>query len=475
MQHAATMRPYEREEAPATKKTDFSTLPGYDELRLYQSIGHKLGVENPYFRLHEGRPGSYTQIAGRTVLNFSSYDYLGLNGHPEIVEAAKAAIDQYGISAAASRHVAGERPVHRALERALANHHGVEDSLVFVSGYATNLGVIGHLAGPKDLVICDALAHNSIVMGGVLSGAARRLFAHNDLDDLDRILTANRGRFERVLIVVEGLYSMDGDYPDLARLIDIKTRHDAWLMVDEAHALGVLGRRGHGIAEHCGVDARRVDIWMGTLSKTLAGCGGYIAGCHELIEYLRLTVGSFVYSVALPPVIAASALKALEILHREPERVGTLQRIGARFRSLAQERGLDTGNGAGTAICPILVADSLPAMMLSQQLLERGINVQPVTHPAVPAKASRLRFVLTALHTEENLEAVVQATVEELAIVREKMRVAHRSNLIDRPRIGRCRVQSSSPVHRAASGKLWRNGVPAQTSSWACSGAMSNG
>jgi 8-amino-7-oxononanoate synthase len=422
MQHAVAARPCEREGTPI-RKSDFSTLPGYDELRLYRSIGTKLGVENPYFRLHDGRPGSHTQIAGRTVLNFSSYDYLGLNGHPEIVEAAKVAIDQYGISAAASRHVAGERPVHRALERALANHHGVEDSLVFVSGYATNVGVIGHLAGPKDLVICDALAHNSIVMGGVLSGAARRLFAHNDLDNLDHILTVNRGRFERALIVVEGLYSMDGDYPDLPRLIDIKTRHDAWLMVDEAHALGVLGRRGHGIAEHCGVDARHVDIWMGTLSKTLAGCGGYIAGCHELIEYLRLSVGSFVYSVALPPLIAASALKALEILHREPERVGTLQRIGVRFRALARERGLNTGNGAGTAICPIVVADSLPAMMLSQQLLARGINVQPVTHPAVPEKASRLRFVLTALHTEEDIEVAVQTTVEELAIVRDKMRV----------------------------------------------------
>ena len=422
MQHAVVARPCEREGTPI-RKSDFSTLPGYDELRLYRSIGTKLGVENPYFRLHDGRPGSHTQIAGRTVLNFSSYDYLGLNGHPEIVEAAKVAIDQYGISAAASRHVAGERPVHRALERALANHHGVEDSLVFVSGYATNVGVIGHLAGPKDLVICDALAHNSIVMGGVLSGAARRLFAHNDLDNLDHILTVNRGRFERALIVVEGLYSMDGDYPDLPRLIDIKTRHDAWLMVDEAHALGVLGRRGHGIAEHCGVDARQVDIWMGTLSKTLAGCGGYIAGCHELIEYLRLSVGSFVYSVALPPLIAASALKALEILHREPERVGTLQRIGVRFRALAREHGLNTGNGAGTAICPIVVADSLPAMMLSQQLLARGINVQPVTHPAVPEKASRLRFVLTALHTEEDIEVAVQTTVEELAIVRDKMRV----------------------------------------------------
>ena len=169
-------------------RISFSTLPGYDELRLFRSIGQKFGLDNPYFRVHEARAGSRTQIAGKTLLNFSSYDYLGLNEHPEVAEAAKAAIDRYGVSASASRHVAGERPVHRALERALADHYGADDSLVFVSGYATNLGVIGQIVGPKDLVIYDALCHNSIVMGGSLSGAARRSFAHNDLDNLDQIL-----------------------------------------------------------------------------------------------------------------------------------------------------------------------------------------------------------------------------------------------------------------------------------------------
>jgi 8-amino-7-oxononanoate synthase len=404
------------------KNTDFSTLPGYDELRFYLSVGQKFGLGNPYFRMHDGLAGSHTQIGGDELLNFSSYDYLGLNGHPEIVEAAKAAIDRYGVSASASRHVAGERPVHRALERALADHYGVADSLVFVSGYATNLGVIGQIVGPKDLVIYDSLVHNSIIMGGVLSGAVRRSFPHNDLDCLDRMLATARSSFERALIVVEGLYSMDGDYPDLPRLVEIKSRHNAWLMVDEAHALGVLGKRGYGTAEHFGVDPRLVDLWMGTLSKTLAGCGGYIAGCRELVEYLRLTVGAFVYSVGIPPVIAASALKALEILHREPERVVLLQRNGAAFRSLALEWGLEVGNGAGTAICPIIVADSLPAVMLSQCLLERGINVQPVMHPAVPAKASRLRFFLTAKHTHAEISAAIQATADELDNIRRKMR-----------------------------------------------------
>ena len=417
MQHSTALRASERE---SKDRVSFATLPGYDELRLFRSIGQKFGVENPYFRLHEARAGSQTRIAGKSILNFSSYDYLGLNEHPEVVQAAKAAIDRYGISASASRHVAGERPVHRALERALADHYGVEDCLVLVSGYATNLGVIGHLVGSKDLLVHDALSHNSIVMGGTLSGAARRSFAHNDLDSLDQMLAATRNKFERALIVVEGHYSMDGDYPDLPRLLEIKARHDAWLMVDEAHSLGVLGRRGYGIAEHFGVDPRRVDIWMGTLSKTLAGCGGYIAGCKELVDYLRLTVGVFVFSVGMPPVIAATAHKALEVLHREPERVARLQHNAAYFCSLAKARGLDLGTAAGTAVCPIIIGDSLPTVVLSQRLLERGVNALPVTHPAVPAKSSRLRFFVTAMHTRPQIETAIDVTAEELANVRER-------------------------------------------------------
>jgi 8-amino-7-oxononanoate synthase len=417
MQHSTASRASERE---SKDRVSFATLPGYDELRLLRSIGQKFGVDNPYFRLHEARAGSQTRIAGKSILNFSSYDYLGLNEHPEVVQAAKAAIDRYGISASASRHVAGERPVHRGLERALADHYGVEDCLVLVSGYATNLGVIGHLVGSKDLLVHDALSHNSIVMGGTLSGAARRSFAHNDLDSLDEMLAATRNKFERALIVVEGHYSMDGDYPDLPRLLEIKARHDAWLMVDEAHSLGVLGRRGYGIAEHFGVDPRRVDIWMGTLSKTLAGCGGYIAGCKELVDYLRLTVGVFVFSVGMPPVIAATAQKALEVMHREPERVTRLQQNAAHFCSLAKARGLDLGTAAGTAVCPIMVGDSLPTVVLSQRLLERGVNALPVTHPAVPAKSARLRFFVTASHTRAQIETAVDVTAQELANVRER-------------------------------------------------------
>ena len=330
------------------------------------------------------------------------------------------AIDRYGVSASASRHVAGERPVHRALERSLAEHYGVDDSLVFVSGYATNLGVIGHIIGPRDIIVHDALCHNSVVMGGALSGAARRSFAHNDLDSLDQILMAARHQFERALIVVEGHYSMDGDYPDLPRLLELKSRHDAWLMVDEAHSLGVLGRQGRGIAEHFGVDPQRVDIWMGTLSKTLAGCGGYIAGSTELVEYLRLTVGSFVFSVGIPPAVAAAAHKALEILHREPERVHRLQSNGASLLRAGPQARPRHRNRGGDRNLPDHGGELLPAVALSQRLLERGINVLPVTHPAVPARSARLRFFLSAMHTHAEIEAAVETTAEELAKVRER-------------------------------------------------------
>lgn len=403
--------------------TDFSTLPGYEELRLQRLIGEKLGLENPYFRMHDARITARTHIDGRELLNFSCYDYLGLNGHAEVVAAAKAAIERYGISASASRHVAGERPVHRSLEKKLASHYSADDALVFVSGYGTNVSVIGQLAGPKDLVISDAAIHNSAVTGSVLSGALRRSFSHNDLDNLEQILSAVRNKFERVLIVVEGLYSMDGDFPDLRRLIEIKKRFHAWLMIDEAHSLGVLGERGYGLFEHYGVDPREVDIWMGTLSKTLAGCGGYIAGSAVMVDYLRCMAGAFVYSVGMPPVIAAAVEKALELMLCEPDRVKRLQSNSRYFRDYAKKRSLDTGTGSGPAVVPIIVGDSIATVMLSQELFNRGVNVQPVLYPAVPVKSSRLRFFVTAMHTQADIERALDATAEEMAKLPERLRI----------------------------------------------------
>ena len=233
------------------------------------------------------RAADTSSIDGRTLTNFSSYDYLGLNGHPDVVAAAKAAIDEFGTSVSASRLTAGERRVHRDLEERLARLHRAEDAVSFVSGHATNVSVIGGLLGPDDMVVTDALVHNSVVEGAKLSGAKRILCPHGDLEAFERALRLNRARQRRALIVVEGLYSMDGDVPDLASLVRLKQRYEAWLMVDEAHSIGVLGATGRGIAEEQNVDPDSVDIWMGTLSKALTATGGYIAG-SQLIELLKL-------------------------------------------------------------------------------------------------------------------------------------------------------------------------------------------
>ncbi len=395
--------------------TDFTTLPGFKELQTQSAFASMIGLENPFFRTHERRAGAETLIGNRVLSNFSSYDYLGLNGHPEVQEAARAAIDRYGTSASASRLVAGERPIHRELERALAEVYRAEDCVVMVSGHATNVGVIGQLVGPKDLIVHDEYIHNSIVVGAQLSGAQRRSFAHNDLDALEKLLIANRRQYHRVLIVAEGLYSMDGDGPDLARLVDLKKRFGAWLMMDEAHSLGVLGKTGLGIWEQAGIDPGEVDIWMGTLSKTLSGAGGYIAGSAALVEYIKTSVGAFVFSVGLSPPVAAASRKALEIMLREPDRVERLHRNGKLFVEVARAHGLDIGTAAGTAITPVILGESLKAAMLSNRLSERGFNVMPILHPAVPERLARLRFFITSEHTPEQIREAVRVTADEIA------------------------------------------------------------
>lgn len=393
-------------------------IPGFREMQLQKAAVASLGLETPFFQLHDRRAGATASIAGREVSNFASYDYLGLNGHPEVSAAAQEALDRYGTSASASRVVAGERPVHRELERAIADLYGVEDAVVMVSGHATNVTTIGHIMGPRDLIVHDALMHNSAIQGAVLSGARRLPFPHNDLGALDRILRDQRSRHDRVLILAEGLYSMDGDLPDLPELIALKRRHDAILMVDEAHSLGVLGATGRGVAEHFGVDPHDVDLWMGTLSKTLSGCGGYIACRADFVEYLKLTAPGFVYSVGMPPPIAAAALAALRIMLREPERCRRLRERGHLFLEAARAAELDVGSSAGYSVVPVLTGNSVLAARLSTALLERGVNVLPIIYPAVPERAARLRFFLTSEHENAQIHAAVAATAEELSRLR---------------------------------------------------------
>jgi len=391
--------------------TRFDQYPGYRQLRIMNDGAARIGVRSPFFKLHEGTASAQTQIAGKDYINYASYNYLGMSGDPVVSQAAKDAIDRYGTSVSASRLVSGERPIHRELECALAGLYGVDDAITFVSGHAANVTTIGYLFGPRDLVVHDELIHNSVLQGIQLSGAKRFSFPHNDADALDRLLSEQRRQFERVLIVLEGIYSMDGDYPDLPRFIEIKRRHQAFLMVDEAHSLGVMGKTGRGIREHFGLSGDSVDIWMGTLSKTLAGCGGYIAGETALIEHLKFLAPGFLYSVGMPPPVAAASLASLQRMLELPERVATLQARSRYFLDCAKAAGIDTGSSAGLAVIPAIVGSSLKATQLSAELFGRGINVQPILYPAVPEQAARLRFFISCRHTEEE----IRRTVDTLA------------------------------------------------------------
>jgi len=382
------------------KANRFDQHPGYQQMQIIKNGAASLGIESPFFRTHEGVAGATSVINGKEVINYASYNYLGLSGHPKVNQAAVDAIEQYGTSVSASRIVSGERPIHQALEAKLAHMYEVDDALAFVSGHATNVTTIGYLFGAKDLIIHDEYIHNSSIVGAQLSGAKRLSFPHNDLDALEALLAEKRHQFERVLIVVEGLYSMDGDHPDLARLVEIKQQHYAFLMVDEAHSFGILGGSGKGLRELYQVAGKDVDIWMGTLSKTMSGCGGYIAGESALIEHLRYMAPGFLYSVGMPAPIAAAALASLEVMEQEPERIHQLMHISKYFLDTAKSLGFNTGESTGIAVIPIILGSSVTAAKASAALFEKGINVQPILYPAVPEQSARLRFFLSCEHTE---------------------------------------------------------------------------
>lgn len=324
---------------------DIEAFPEIQKLDQRISELDRIGLANLYFRVHEGTARNRSIIGGVEMLNFSSYNYLGFSGHPEVIAAAKDAIDRYGTSVSASRLVSGERPIHRKLEEGIARHIGVEDAVVFVSGHATNVTTIGHLFDRDDLILHDALSHDSILQGIYLSGAKRVPFSHGDADDLEKTLARIRNQYRRVLICSEGIFSMDGDICDLPRLIEIKKRFQCNLIIDEAHSIGVLGPSGRGLAHHFpGIDPMDVDLWMGTLSKSFASCGGYIAGSKTLVRYLKFTAPGFLYSVGMSPPNAAAALKSLELMQRHPEVVEQLRQRSKLFLELARSEGINTGS-----------------------------------------------------------------------------------------------------------------------------------
>ncbi|MER7821047.1 aminotransferase class I/II-fold pyridoxal phosphate-dependent enzyme [Streptomyces sp. NPDC096097] len=377
----------------------------------------ELGLPNPYFLVHQGALTDTTMIDGRELLSFSSYNYLGMATHPQVNEAAHEAIERCGTSVSASRLLSGSRPLHLELESELADLLGCEAAITLANGHATNVTVIGHLVGPGDLIVHDALAHDSILQGCRLSGATRRPFPHNDANALDALLTQVRDQYRRVLVVVEGVYSMDGDIADLPALADVKRRHGALLMIDEAHSIGTIGRTGRGIGEYYGVDRSAVDLWSGTLSKALASCGGYVAGSRTVVEYLRYTVPGFVYSAGMTPADTAASLTALRMLRAEPQRVARLSENAALFVHLAREAGINTGDSHDTPVVPCIVGDSLKTLRLAEALFQQGISVNPILHPAVPEELARLRFFLTYDHTPGQIRQAVAALARELRLL----------------------------------------------------------
>lgn len=278
-----------------------------------------------------------------------------------------------------------------------------------VGGHSTNMGIIPHLLDQRDIVFHDSLVHDSILRGIQASGAARHSFAHNQADELERALTKRRGKFRRALIIAEGIYSMDGDLPPLARLIELKERFGATLMIDEAHSIGVLGRHGGGICEELGIDPTKIDILMGTLSKSFASCGGYLAGSHSFIQNLRYSLSGYIFSAGLTPANTAAALESIRMMGEEPKRLIRLRQNSKYFLARASEMGFNCGTAVGVPVVPTIFADSQTTLSIANFMFDHGVSVNPIIFPAVAESMARLRFFITSEHTPELIDETLSA------------------------------------------------------------------
>lgn len=368
----------------------------------------KMKKNNHFFYLKsvEDLDGARAKVDGREMIMFASYNYLGLIKHPKVVGAAKEALDKYGTGAAGVRFLAGTTDAHVELEEKIAQFKNTDAAITFSSGYTTNLAAVTTLCQRGDLVIMDKLDHASIIDGCLLSGANHRSFLHNNVESLENIL-ARSEKYQNKLIVVDAVYSMDGDIAPLPEISRLAKKYNAKLMVDEAHSIGVIGKTGHGIEEHFGLE-NAVDIHMGTLSKTIPSIGGYLAGDKELINFLKLTARPFIFSASLPPVAVAAAKACFEVIESEPELIAQLQKNIKQFREGLQRMGYNTGNSE-TAIVPIMVGEEERTLDLCKEVNEKGVFICPILFPAVPKGANRLRAHVQACHTPEDIEEALHA------------------------------------------------------------------
>jgi len=373
----------------------------------------------PYFRAIESGQDTEVIINGKKVLMFGSNSYLGLTNHPKIKEASKAAIDKYGTGCAGSRFLNGTLDIHIELERRLAAYVGKEASVLFSTGFQVNLGVISCLLDRNDYLILDEYDHASIIDGSRLSFSRSIKYAHNDMDDLRKKLSRLPEDAAK-LIVADGIFSMEGDLVNLPEIVRIADEFGANIMMDDAHSLGVIGLNGSGTASHFGL-TDKVDLIMGTFSKSLASLGGFIAGTEETIEFVKHRARSLMFSASMPPAAVASVIAALDIIESEPERIDRLWANTNYAKKLLLEAGFDIGH-TDSPIIPVYIRDNEKTFLITNILSNNGIFVNPVVSPAVPSDSSLLRFSLMATHTF----AQIEEAVEKIALAAKQVQV-HKS------------------------------------------------
>ncbi|RJQ11830.1 MAG: aminotransferase class I/II-fold pyridoxal phosphate-dependent enzyme [Bacillota bacterium] len=380
----------------------------YDFTRAQKKVGHYV-ARRTLLTASQNRVvimDPYTEKP-REMVMMASNNYLGLTTHPKVIQAGIEAYEKWGAGAGSVSLLAGTFELHRKLELKLAAFKGSEDAVIFPAGYSTNVGIISGIARPGDLVLNDILNHASIVDGSRLSGADVKTFPHKSVKGLDQALRRLGPRYNGKLVVVDGVYSMDGDIAPVPEMLEVCRNHGARLMIDEAHATGVIGKRGHGTPEHFGIPGQ-VDIVMGTLSKGLGGVGGFACAAKEVVEYLRFYARAYMFSTALPPATTASLIAALDVIDEEPELV---QKLWWNIRYLREELtsyGFDLGESE-TAIFPIIIGDDWKVKEMTRLLHEDGIFVNAVFYPAVARRLSRIRISLMATHTKEDLDETIAA------------------------------------------------------------------
>lgn len=366
----------------------------------------------PYFRVIECGQDTEVVLNGKRVLMFGSNSYMGLTNHPKIIEAAKKATDKYGTGVAGSRFLNGTLDIHVELEKKLARYVNKESALLFSTGYQVNLGVLSCVTGRNDYLILDEYNHASIIDGTRLSFSRVIKYRHNDMDDLEQKLS-NLPENAIKLIVIDGIFSMEGDIAKLPEIVEIADRLGANIMIDDAHSLGVIGEAGSGTASHFGL-TDKVDLIAGTFSKSLASLGGFVAGDEVVIEYLKHKARSLIFSASMTPASAASVIAALDIIQSEPERIEQLWANTRYAKQLLHEEGFEMGP-TESPIIPVYVRDNHKTFLLTKMLQDNGIFVNPVVSPAVPSDASLIRFSLMATHTFEQIEEAVEKLTKAAA------------------------------------------------------------